>query len=45
MSQATAKNQTPDGRTVEVFAADHPHAIRIHPTRLLDWGARELTGA
>lgn len=29
------------GRTVEAFAAEYPHALRIRPTRLLDWGARE----
>jgi PPOX class probable F420-dependent enzyme len=32
------------GRTVEGFAADYPSALRIRPTRLLDWGARELAG-
>jgi hypothetical protein len=30
---------------LEAFAEEYPHAIRIRPTRLLDWGARELSGA
>ena len=29
-----------EGRSVEAFAADYPSALRIRPTRLLDWGAR-----
>jgi PPOX class probable F420-dependent enzyme len=33
------------GGSVETFAADYPSALRIRPTRLLDWGARELSGA
>jgi PPOX class probable F420-dependent enzyme len=32
------------GRSAEAFAEDYAHAIRIRPTRLLDWGARELGG-
>ncbi len=31
------------GRTVDAFAAEFPNALRIRPTRLLDWGARETT--
>lgn len=30
-----------EGRTLSSFAADYPCAVRIRPTRLLDWGARE----
>jgi PPOX class probable F420-dependent enzyme len=30
-----------EGRTVSSFAADYPCVVRIRPTRLLDWGARE----
>jgi PPOX class probable F420-dependent enzyme len=33
------------GRTLDRFAADFPHALRIRPTRLLDWAAREMTSA
>jgi PPOX class probable F420-dependent enzyme len=32
-----------EGRTLAAFSDDYPCAIRIHPTRLLDWGAREHT--
>jgi PPOX class probable F420-dependent enzyme len=31
------------GRTMDGFAQEFPHALRIRPTRLLDWGARETT--
>jgi PPOX class probable F420-dependent enzyme len=33
------------GRTMDGFAQEFPHALRIRPTRLLDWGARETTSA
>jgi PPOX class probable F420-dependent enzyme len=33
------------GGTVDSFAADFPTALRIRPTRLLDWGARSTTHA
>ena len=33
------------GRTVEAFAEEYPSALRIRPTRLLDWGARGLAGS
>jgi PPOX class probable F420-dependent enzyme len=32
------------GRTIDSYAAEYPHAIRIRPTRLLDWGARGASG-
>jgi PPOX class probable F420-dependent enzyme len=32
-----------EGRTLARFADDYPCAIRIRPSRLLDWGAREHT--
>jgi hypothetical protein len=28
---------------VIAYAAEYPQAIRIRPTNLLDWGAREAT--
>jgi PPOX class probable F420-dependent enzyme len=31
------------GRDLESFVAEFPHALRIRPTRLLDWGAREAS--
>jgi PPOX class probable F420-dependent enzyme len=33
------------GRTIDSYAAEFPQAIRIRPTRLLDWGARGASGA
>jgi PPOX class probable F420-dependent enzyme len=32
-----------NGLTIDGFALQYPHAIRVRPTRLLDWGAREAT--
>jgi PPOX class probable F420-dependent enzyme len=36
-----AANLALEGRTVGSFVADYRCAVRIRPTRLLDWGARE----
>jgi PPOX class probable F420-dependent enzyme len=33
------------GRTIDSFVAEYPNALRIRPTRLLDWGSREATNA
>jgi PPOX class probable F420-dependent enzyme len=32
-----------NGFTIDSFALQFPHAIRVRLTRLLDWGAREAT--
>jgi PPOX class probable F420-dependent enzyme len=40
-----AESLAESGRTLPAFAAEYPQAIRIRPTRLLDWGAREATSS
>lgn len=32
------------GRSIDAYAVEYPQAIRIRPTRLLDWGARGASG-
>jgi PPOX class probable F420-dependent enzyme len=35
-----AQSLAETGRTIDSYAVEYPQAIRIRPTRLLDWGAR-----
>jgi PPOX class probable F420-dependent enzyme len=39
-----AESLAETGRTIDSYAIEYPQAIRIRPTRLLDWGARGALG-
>jgi PPOX class probable F420-dependent enzyme len=39
-----AQSLAETGRTIDSYAVEYPQAIRIRPTRLLDWGARGASG-
>jgi PPOX class probable F420-dependent enzyme len=39
-----AQSLAETGRTIDSYAVEYPQAIRIRPTRLLDWGARGDSG-